>query len=147
MDFSETIVVFETSNRRLKWQEVSVDIKPLSPGGCLSPAPRLCTCIKSLKNCIKSKRFFCIWRQMGKGIRLFCCHQDVAPSGLSATAPGLYTCIKSWKKKLYKIRLQRHCFETCNKWTKWQDVFVDIKTLSPGGCLPLPWGYIHVLDK
>ena len=27
---------------------------------------------------------------------------------------------------------------------KWQDISVDIKTLSPGGCLPLPWGYIHV---
>ena len=26
--------------------------------------------------------------------------------------------IKSWKK-LYKIRLQRDFFETCNKWVKW----------------------------
>ena len=26
---------------------------------------------------------------------------------------------------------------------KWQDVSVDIKTLSPGGCLPLSRGYIH----
>ena len=26
---------------------------------------------------------------------------------------------------------------------KWQDISVDINTLSPGGCLPLPWGYIH----
>ena len=24
------------------------------------------------------------------------------------------------------------------------DISVDIKTLSPGGCLPLPRGYIHV---
>ena len=31
---------------------------------------------------------------------------------------------------------------------KWQDISVDIKTLSPGGCLPLPRGYmyIHVLN-
>ena len=29
---------------------------------------------------------------------------------------------------------------------KWQDISVDIKTLSPGGCLPLPWVYIHVLN-
>ena len=30
---------------------------------------------------------------------------------------------------------------------KWQDISVDIKTLSPGGCLPLPRGYIHVHVK
>ena len=29
---------------------------------------------------------------------------------------------------------------------KWQEVSVDIKNLSPGGCLPLPWGYIHALN-
>ena len=46
---------FETSNRWLKWQEVSVDIKTLFPGGCMPPAPELYTCIKSWKtNCIKS---------------------------------------------------------------------------------------------
>ena len=50
------------------------------------------------------------------------------------------------KKKLYKIRLQRHFFETCNKWVKWSGLSVDIKILSPGGCLPLPRGYIHVLN-
>ena len=39
----------------MKWQDISVDIKTLSPGGCLSvPAPGLYTCIKSWKNCIKS---------------------------------------------------------------------------------------------
>ena len=88
---------FETSNRWPKWQEVSDDIKTLSPGGSLPPAP------------------------------------------------GLYTCIKSWKKNCIKSDC-RHLFETCNKWTKWQDISVDIKTPSPGGCLPLPWGYIHVLN-
>ena len=45
---------FETSNKWPKWQEVSVDIKTLSPGGCLPPAPGLFTCSKSWKNCIKS---------------------------------------------------------------------------------------------
>ena len=49
-------------------------------------------------------------------------------------------------EKLYKIRLQRHFFETCNKWMKWWDISVDIKILSPGGCLPLPQGYIYVLN-
>ena len=37
-------------------------------------------------------------------------------------------------------------FETNNKWPKLQEVSVDIKTLSPGGCMPLPWSYIHVLN-
>ena len=45
---------FETSNRWPKWQEVSVDIKTLSPRGCMPSALELYTCIKSLKNCIKS---------------------------------------------------------------------------------------------
>ena len=34
---------------------------------------------------------------------------------LYAPAPRLNTCIKSWKI-MYKIRLQRDFFETCNKW-------------------------------
>ena len=90
MDFSETCHLwFETSYRWSKWQEVSVDIKTLSLGGCMPPAL------------------------------------------------GLYTCIKSWKK-MYKIRLKRHCFETCNKWIKWH--FRWHQNFVPGGCLPLPWG-------
>ena len=70
MDFLETIVVYDLKLAWPKWQEVSVDIKTLSPGGYMPPAL------------------------------------------------GLYTCIKSWKK-MYKIRLQRDFFETCNKWVKW----------------------------
>ena len=37
---------FETSNRCLKWQEVSVDIKTLSQGDCMPPALGRYTCIK-----------------------------------------------------------------------------------------------------
>ena len=33
--------LFETNKRWLKWQEVSVDIKILFPGGCMLPAPGL----------------------------------------------------------------------------------------------------------
>ena len=46
---------FETSNRWPKWQ-VSVDIKTLSPGGCMPPAPGLCTSIKSWKKMCKIGR-------------------------------------------------------------------------------------------
>ena len=86
---------------------------------------------------------------MGKVMRPFCWHQNFVPWGLSASAPGLYTWIKSWKK-LYKIRLQRHFLEACNKWMKWQDISVDTKTLSPGGCRPLTCPgaiYMYKIEK
>ena len=72
--------------------------------------------------------------------RCFCWHQNFVP------APGLHTSIKSWKN-VYKIRLQRNCFEARSKWLKWQDVSVDIKMLSPVGCLPQTHGYIHLLNQ
>ena len=45
---------------------------------------------------------------------------------------------------MYKIRLQRYRFETCNKWTKWRGLSVDIRILSTKSFLPLPRGYIYV---
>ena len=75
----------------------------------------------------------------------FCWHQNLSPGGCMPTAPVVYTCIKSWEK-MYKIRIQRDIFETCIKWVKLQGLSIDIKSLSPGGCLSLPWGYIHVLN-
>ena len=43
MDFSETVVVYDL---KLATDDRSVDIKTLSPGGCMPPAPGLYTCIK-----------------------------------------------------------------------------------------------------
>ena len=77
-------------------------------------------------------------QQMTEVTRSFCWHQNFVPWGLYAPCPGLYTCIKSWKK-MYKIRLQRDFFETCNRLVKWYRLSVDIKIMSPGGC-------IHVLN-
>ena len=37
-------------------------------------------------------------------------------------------------------------FETSNRWSKRQEVSVDIKTLSPGGSMSLPRGCMHVLN-
>ena len=48
-------------------------------------------------------------------------------------------------KRMYKIRLRRDFFETCNKWVKVTRLSFDIKILHPGGSLPLPRGYINVL--
>ena len=76
--------------------------------------------------------------------KTFLWKSKLCPLGSVCPCPGaIYTCIKSWKK-LYKIRLQRDFFETCNKWPQWQDVPVDIKISSPRGCQPLPQGCIHV---
>ena len=84
---------------------------------------------------------------MNEVTRHFCWHQNCVPWGLSAPALELYTCIKSWKK-LYKIRLQRDFFETCNKWPKWQDVPVDIKILSPRVVSPHPGAiYMYKIMK
>ena len=116
------------------------------PWGLTVPALGLYTCIKWWKNLYPmrlQRPFFWNLQQMNEVTRHFCWHKNFVPWGLSAPALGLYTCIKSWKK-MYEIRLQRDFFETCNKWAKWQDVPVDIKILSPRGCQPLPWGYIHV---
>ena len=41
-------------------------------------------------------------------------------------------------KNVYKIRLQRDHFETCNLWAKRKGLSVVIKILSPICCLPLP---------
>ena len=77
-------------------------------------------------------------QQMTRVTKGICLYKNSDPKWLSAPAPGLYTCIKTWKI-MYKIRLQRYFFETCNKWAKWQGRILSIK-----GFLPLPQGYIHV---
>ena len=59
------------------------------------------------------------------------------PLGMYAPLPRGYIHILNKTRKLYKIRLQRHFFETCNKWMKWQEISVDVKTLPPVG-LPAP---------
>ena len=110
----------------MKWQNISVDIKTLSPGGCLpllwglsGPALGLYTCINSWKNCIKSD-FKDIFFKLATNecmTKHFCWHQNFVPWGLSVPAMGaVFPCpgaIYMYKimKKLYKIRLQRDFFE------------------------------------
>ena len=57
-------------------------------------------------------------QQMVKVIKLYCWDQIFDPKPLSAPAPGLYTHEKTLKN-VYKIRVQRDVFKTCNKWSKW----------------------------
>ena len=67
---------------------------------------------------IRLKDIFWNLQQMGKVTRLSCWHQDFVHKGLSAPDPGLYAFGKTLKN-VYKIRIQRGLFETCNKWSKW----------------------------
>ena len=109
------------------------------PWGCTPPAPGPYTFIKSWKNCIKSDfRVFFLKLATNKwSDKTFLLTSRLCPlGGLSAPAPVLYACIKSWKK-LYKMRLPRDFFKTCNKWPKWQDVAVDI-IFHPQGVIPCP---------
>ena len=115
MDFSETIVVYDL---KLATDDQSDKKFPLTsklcPLGAVCPLPRgyIHVLNHEKKNVWNqtSKRFLWNLQEMGKVIRHFCWHRNFVPWGLSAPALGLYTWIKSWKKKLYKIRLQRHFF-------------------------------------
>ena len=82
-----------------------------------------------------SKRFLWNLQQMRKVIRPFWWHQNLVPWGLSAPALGLHVfnhekknCIKSdFKDVFFKL--------ATNEWND-KTLSVDIKTLSPEGCLP-----------
>ena len=108
--------------------------------------PGAITCIKSWKkNCIKSGFKDIFWKLATNewSHKTFVLTSKLCPLGAVCTCPSDIYMYKIMKK-MYKIRLQRDFFETCNRWPKWQDVPVDIKISSPRGCQSLPWGYIHV---
>ena len=101
-----------------------------------------------------------------------CWHQNFVSKGLSALPRGYIwyekMCIKSDFEFMYLVvslvvlragcgiwlyqfliiayifTFQIDVFETCSKRLKWQEISVDIKNLSPGGCPPLSCGYIHL---
>ena len=65
-----------------------------------------------------------------------CLYKNSDPKGLSA--PGaIYMYKKTWKI-MYKIRLQRYFFETCNKWAKWSGLSVDINICQQEVICPCP---------
>ena len=75
----------------------------------------------------------------------FCWHKNLVSWGLSAPAPGLYTCIKSWENCI-KSDFKDIFLKLAT--TEWSDkTFLLTSKLCPlGGCLPLPRGYLHVLN-
>ena len=114
---------------------LSVDIKILSPRGCL-PLPGAIYIYKIIKYVYKIRFLFLNLEGIGKVIRAFCCHRKFVPKGLYALATGLYTCIKN-KKNVYKIRLRRDHFETCNM-GKEKRPFCCHKIFVPNGLSALP---------
>ena len=85
---------------------------------------------------------------MTKVTRSFCWHQNFVPWGCYIyIPPGLHKCIKSCKK-LYKIRLQRDFFETCNKWVFSDKAFHLTSNFVLWGlsapCPPAPGLYICI---
>ena len=81
---------FETSNRWPKWQEVSVDIKTLSPGGCMPPVPGLYTCIKSWKTLykIRLQRDFLKLASNDQSDKMFLLTSKFRPQGVFSPCPG-----------------------------------------------------------
>ena len=60
------------------------------------------------------------------------------PTDLKSPMKNFFFLPRGWKKFAVALNFM-------GRSGKWQDISVDIKTLSPVGCLPLPWVYIHVL--
>ena len=81
---------FKICSKWPKWQEVSVDIKIVSPW-VVCPDLRLYTFIKSWKDVYKVQRlrFFLNLQQMTIVMRPSCWHQNFGPKGLSAPAQVL----------------------------------------------------------
>ena len=145
---------FGTCNLWAKRKGLSVVIEILSPIYCL-PLPGAIYMWKNMKKHLGIVLKLATNGQSDKGFLLTL---TFVPKGLSALALGLYTCIKALKYVpgpgfrwaftgplvLWFRNYCRLWFETSNRWPKLQEVSVDIKTLSPGGCMPPARGYIHV---
>ena len=116
---------------------------------------------KHEKLCIKSglKVMFLKLATNGQSDKDFLLTSGFCPQRVVCPCPGA---IYMWKniKNVYKIRIQRDLFETCNKWLSdinscpqgvvcpcpgAINMYKSIKILSPIDCLPLPRLYIHMM--
>ena len=59
---------------------------------------------------------------------------------LNLTRSNLVPYAFIWEKLLESHLME----ETYSKWPEWHEVCAYIKILTPGGCLTLPRGYVHV---
>ena len=76
----------------MKWQDISVDIKTSSPGGCL-PLLMNIYCIKS-----DFKEIFWNLQHMAEVTRGFCLTSKFCPQGVVSPCPGAVYMYKIMKK-------------------------------------------------
>ena len=114
------------------------------PQGVFCPCPGAIYMYKIIKNVYTCKiRFRRGHFETCKKKRPFYCHQNLSPMDC-LPLPGAVYIKKNYGettkslKNVYKIRLRRDHFETCNTWAKRKGLSVVIKFLSPFGCLLLP---------
>ena len=88
--------------------------------GVVCPCPGAIYMYKSMKKS-ECQEIFLKFATNGQSDKAFLLTSKFCPSS------GAIYMYKIMKKNVYKIRLHRDLFETCNKWLKWQEVSVDIK--------------------
>ena len=91
----------------------------------------------------RTKGSVTLWLGMqhwGLGPIIVCSNDDPRLTTYFTARSNLVSNALIWGKLLESHLME----ETYRKWPEWQKVYVYIKILTPGGCLPLPWGYIHV---
>ena len=133
---------FETCNIWAKRKDLSIVIKILSPMDCLPPTRGYIHMVKHEKMYIKSDFKAIFFKPATNGQSDKCCllTSKVCPQGVVCPCPGaiyIYKVIKN----VYKIRF---LFLNLQQMGKVIRAFCRHQHLSPKGCLPLPWGYIHV---
>ena len=139
----ESHLMEETYNKWPEWQKIYVDIKVLTLRGCLLLPRGYIYMYKNMKKFVSNQRDFLKVATNGQSNKAFLLTSKFCPQGVDCPCPGTIYMYKIILTNVYQIRLQRDFFEICNKWAKWWSLSVDIKILSPRGCLPLPRGYIH----
>ena len=120
--------VWNQNSKRFVWNlQKMVEVKrafcwhqKFVPKGFSVLAPGLYTSIKWLKMCIKSdfedfEEIILKLATYGQREMAFLLSSKFCPQYNVCPCLGLYIC----GKNVYKIRLQRDCFKTCNKWAKW----------------------------
>ena len=88
----------------MKWQDISVDIKTLSPGACLYKIMK-----KEMYKIRLRRDFFFKLATNDQSGRMFLLTSEIRFQGVLSPCPGAIYMYKIMKK-IYKIRLQRDIF-------------------------------------
>ena len=109
----ENHLMEETYSKWPEWQKFYVKIKILTQGVvCLCPGALYM--YKNMKNYVlfETCNKWAKWQGFSVDIRI------LSTKGCLPLPQG-YIHVEKRLKKVYKIRIQKDLFETCNKWSKW----------------------------